>query len=81
MSYNAADFLAELFAPTPAEADIRVEDLDADWRVWFEERAAIMEYDGGLSRERAEAMALAETIRLMREQIENLKTRCYYVAK
>jgi len=28
-----------------------------DWRVLFEERAAIMEYEGGLSRERAEACA------------------------
>lgn len=67
MSYNAADFLAELFAPAPAEAVIQVEDLDADWRVWFEERAAIIEYDGGLPRELAEAMALVKTIRLMRE--------------
>jgi hypothetical protein len=43
-----------------------INDLPDDWRMWFEERAAIMEYDGGLSRERAEAEALAETIRLMR---------------
>ena len=68
MSYDALDFLTKLYAPEPVEGEIRVEDLDADWRVWFEERAAIMEYDGGLPRERAEAMALAETIRVMREQ-------------
>ena len=44
-----------------------VDELPDDWRVWYEERAAIMEYDGGLPRERAEAMALAETLRLMRD--------------
>ncbi|HUS95375.1 MAG TPA: hypothetical protein VMX97_01405 [Hyphomicrobiaceae bacterium] len=43
------------------------DDLPGDWRCWFEERAAIMEYDGGLPRERAEAEALAETIRLMQK--------------
>ena len=50
----------------PAD-EIGVEDLPSDWRVWFEERAAIMEYDGGLSRETAEAKALSETFRLMQE--------------
>jgi hypothetical protein len=28
-----------------------------DWREWREERAAILEYDAGLSRDEAEAMA------------------------
>ncbi len=42
------------------------DDLPGDWRVEFEERAAIMEYDGNLPRERAEAEALAETVRRMR---------------
>jgi len=46
--------------------EVKVEDLPGDWRVWFEERAAIKEFDGGLPRERAEAEALAETVRLMR---------------
>lgn len=31
-----------------------------DWRMAFEERAAIMEYDGGLSREDAERLARTE---------------------
>ena len=35
------------------------DDLNEDWRECYEERAAIMEYDGGLSREQAEAKALA----------------------
>lgn len=31
-----------------------------DWRIDFEERAAVLEYDGGLSRDEAEAHALIE---------------------
>jgi hypothetical protein len=40
--------------------------LPADWHLLWDERAAIREYDGGLPRERAEALALAEIIALMR---------------
>jgi hypothetical protein len=36
------------------------EDLPPDWRVEWEERAAVLEYDGGQPRERAEALALTE---------------------
>ena len=42
------------------------DDLPGDWRVDWEERAAIMEYDGGLPRERAEALALDIIVRQMR---------------
>ena len=42
----------------PALTDI--DDLPMDWRIDFEERAAILEYDGGLSRDEAEAQALIE---------------------
>jgi hypothetical protein len=42
-------------------------ELPADWHLLWDERAAIMEYDGGLSRERAEALALADILRLMRD--------------
>lgn len=35
-------------------------DLPMDWRIEFEERAAILEYDGGLPREKAEVLALRE---------------------
>jgi hypothetical protein len=53
--------------PAPiADPEIRVEDLDPDWRIAWEERAAILEYDGGLPRERAEALALTEIIGQMR---------------
>ena len=47
------------------EREITVADLTPDWRVEFEERAAIREYDGGQLREYAEAEALRETIERM----------------
>lgn len=39
--------------------------LPDEWRARYEERAAIMEFDGGLPRERAEA----EALRLIREEM------------
>ena len=65
MNFDAVAFLEGLFRQTPERAvdpgpAIRVEDLDPDWRIEFEERAAVREHDGGLPRERAEAAALAE---------------------
>ena len=51
---------------------IGVDDLPGDWRVWFEERAALMEYEGGLPRERAETLALKETVQQMRAANETL---------
>lgn len=40
-----------------------VAQLDADLREAWEERAAVMEFDGGMTRELAECMALLELIR------------------
>jgi hypothetical protein len=37
-------------------------DLPAAWHVVWDERAAIMEYDGGLPREQAEHLALLEVV-------------------
>jgi hypothetical protein len=37
-----------------------IDDLPMDWRIEFEERAAILEYDGGLTREDAETQAFDE---------------------
>ncbi len=37
-------------------------DLPMDWRVEYEERAAILEYDGGLSRTEADSQALREIV-------------------
>jgi len=50
----------------PATPSIEADDLPPDWHFLWDERAAIMEYDGGLPRERAEAEALAAILRLMR---------------
>lgn len=50
-----------------AGADVRVEDLPSDWRVEWEECAAVIEYDGGQPRERAEALAMTEILRRLRE--------------
>ena len=52
------------FPPTTC---VRVEDLDPEWRIVWEERASIMEYDGGLPRERSEALALAEIVMQMKQ--------------
>jgi hypothetical protein len=50
-------------AVLPARALVlRVEDLDPALRIDWEERAAILEYEGGLPRERAEAVALTEIL-------------------
>jgi hypothetical protein len=43
-----------------------IEELPIEWRADFEERAAILEYDGGLSREMADAQALREIIERLR---------------
>ncbi len=47
--------------PTSSDLD----GLPMDWRIEYEERAAILEYDGGLSRVAAEAQALTEIRRRM----------------
>ena len=44
----------------PALTDI--DDLPMDWRIEFEERAAILEYDGGLHRDNADRQALTEIL-------------------
>lgn len=54
--------------------DIRPDDLSDPWRAWYEERAAIREYDGGQAREHAEADALRETIDTMRTAGEHPPT-------
>jgi len=41
-------------------------DLPMDWRIEYEERAAILEYDGGLSRENADMQALEEILERMK---------------
>lgn len=41
---------------------IRLADLSADMREHYEERAAIIEFDAGIPRRAAEAMALQEAL-------------------
>jgi hypothetical protein len=61
MKYDAVAFLESLFRP----AAVMPASLPGDWFVLWDERAAILEYDGGLSRERAEALALVAVVDLM----------------
>jgi hypothetical protein len=44
------------------------EELPEEWRLVWEERAAIMEHDGGLSRAEAEARALGEVQEMRRRR-------------
>jgi len=65
--------LEMIFDPDAVEASVRMryqptvapESLPMDWRIEWEERAAIMEYDGGLPREHAEAEALRDIVSRM----------------
>ena len=43
-------------------------ELFEEWSYWYEERAAIGEYDGNLSREEAEGMAKKN---ILRQEIQN----------
>jgi hypothetical protein len=45
------------------------EELPEAWREFFEERAAIREFDGGLPRAEAEAAALADVLGLWRQGV------------
>jgi hypothetical protein len=64
---RAADELLAMLLPIAAgdEVPVTTADLSADWQEVWEERAAIQEYDGGLSREQAGARALADVLRQM----------------
>ena len=63
---NAVEAILPI-SPALTDQGIGPDDLPGDWRCVFEERAAIMEYHGELPRELAEARALDETVRMMRE--------------
>lgn len=45
----------------------RADWTDEDWNALFHERAGIIEFDGGLPRARAEAIARGEVKRMRRE--------------
>lgn len=60
MNFDAKTFLQSLFETQVSE------DLPPEWVEDYEERAAILEFDGGLSREEADAQAIREIIERMR---------------
>ncbi len=68
---DARKFLEGLTAepapePVPlSNSQIQSSDLPVEWWQLWDERAAIMEYDGKLPRERAEALALADILNQM----------------
>jgi hypothetical protein len=47
-------------------AGIEPRELSPEWREWYEERAAIREYDGGQLRDEAERAALGEVLAAMK---------------
>ena len=51
----------------PDDGIIGPDRLPMEWRIEYEERAGILEYDGGLSREDADKQALEEIL----ERIKN----------
>jgi len=78
VSFNAVKFLEDLYRPAtgiqalPAyhlrPAITGPEGLPMDWRIAWEERAAVREYHGGLERERAEALAFSEILEQMNRE-------------
>ena len=76
MRYDAAAFLAGLFPadghPGRHPPAVIPEDLPPDWHLAWDERAAVMEFDGGLPRERAEALALTDILKQMANHPEDL---------
>ena len=49
---------------------LRLTDLSADLREHYEERAAIIEFDAGMPRRAAEAMALQEALAMQKKKVE-----------
>ena len=80
MGFNAGEFLDSLYRPNgegqPVGGQVQPspvvgpDDLPLDWRIAWEERAAVREYDGGLPRDRAEALALADILEQMKRAAE-----------
>src|SRR4051812_43418732 len=52
------------------KAQVVLAALSPDWHVQWDERGAIMEADGGLSREQAEALALSDILDQMKRHGE-----------
>ncbi len=72
MAYDAVAFLEGLAGHTAAYernesrySGVYSTDLTVEWWQLWDERAAIMEFDGNLPRERAEALALDDILKQM----------------
>lgn len=63
MNFDAKEFLQSLFGIQISE------DLPQEWIEDYEERAAILEYGGGLDRDKAEIQALQE----INTRLKNIK--------
>lgn len=85
--YDAASSLRRLFPADPNTTGPTLDtpaDLPPEWRLLWDERAAIMQFDGNLPRERAEALAPADiraqmnspTGERVRRQIQNVHCLC-----
>jgi hypothetical protein len=68
---RAAPNPAVVLDAIPVVPDTTPEDLPPDWHFLWDERAAIMEYDGKMPKEHAEAEALKDILaRMQREGVE-----------
>jgi hypothetical protein len=75
MVYDAKEFLERLYRSVEGPPDmpaLKPADLPAEWHLQWDERAAIMEADGGLPREQAEALALRDVLEQMRRYAESV---------
>lgn len=57
MVYDVVMFLENLCQTSRL---FRAEELPERWQEWYEERAGILEYDGGWTRDKAEKKAIQE---------------------
>ena len=67
---SALERLRALRSGTSLDSPVSIDldNLPMDWRIEFEERAAILEYDGGLDRDEAENRAKQEMKKRMLSQ-------------
>ena len=63
---NKSQVLRALASRTAGIPQVGPDALPGDWRVEWEERAAIREYEGGQARKHAEAEAFTEVLHRMR---------------
>jgi len=79
MIFNVVEYLQHLVNdPFVDEGEISCpSELPMNWRIEFEERAAILEYDGGLTREEAERQALQEINERIKADTKRLENNIF----